>query len=80
MFPIIYEDHKIVTVAQVFLDPERVLHVPIELVEVDIGEDLARHVSDGNASRRFKSTLSLSLRSENHDLWCNSRSLPEAAT
>src|SRR3989344_2547328 len=55
------EDHKIIAVTQVFLDAERVFHVPVEFVQVDVRKYLARHIADGDTARRFKSTLSLSL-------------------
>lgn len=57
---IVSEDDKVIAVTQVFLDAERVFHVPVEFVQVDVRKYLARHIADGDAARRFKSTLSLS--------------------
>jgi hypothetical protein len=54
------EDHKIIAVTQVFLDAERVFHVPVEFVQVDVRKYLARHIADSDAAPRFdKDSLSL---------------------
>ena len=61
LLPIIGEDDKVIAVAQIQLHAQCVFHVPVEFVEIDIRKYLARDIADGNAPRRFDSTLSLSL-------------------
>lgn len=55
------EDDKVIAVTQVFCDTKRVLHVPIEFIQVDVREYLTRYIPNGDASRTFDSSLSLSL-------------------
>jgi len=47
------EHQKVIDVADVALDPQPVLDEVIEGIEVDVGEELARLVTDGDAPTRF---------------------------
>lgn len=60
LISVVGEDDEVIAVAQIFLGVERVFHIPVEFVEIDVREYLARHIADGDTARKFNSTLSLS--------------------
>src|SRR5439155_18885423 len=47
------EQDEVVHVAEVVADPERLLHEVVERIEVEVGEELARQVSDGHPPSRL---------------------------
>lgn len=59
---IMRKDDKIIAIPEISRHAQRVLHKPIEFMQVDVRENLARDVADGDSPPR-QSTLSLSLSS-----------------
>ena len=46
-------NHKIVTVTKIIPDAERLFHKPIQLMQIDIGKQLARDIAEWNAFANF---------------------------
>ena len=44
---VVVEDHHVIHVAEIRLDPEVFLHEVVEGIEIEIGEELAGEVADG---------------------------------